>query len=245
MEILAMVGLDRLRDRPIPQLSGGQQQRVALARAVVIRPRVLLLDEPLSNLDAKLRLDMRAEIRRICKETGLTTIHVTHDQKEALSMADRMAVLHQGRLVQLGTPQEVYRRPANRFVADFIGESNFVAGRITRRTGLEAEVDTPWGHLHSTACQLAAKTGDACLVSVRPESIRFTDQPTGPNRLDLTVAGCTYLGEMAQWLLAAGTDRLKVVELQPRPRADGLAVTCEVSADDVVVLPPETAGAAG
>jgi len=123
-EALHTVGLSHLADRRIPALSGGQQQRVALARAIVVRPQVLLLDEPLSNLDAKLRVQMRSELRRICKDAGLTAIYVTHDQKEALSMAARIAVLHEGILQQVGTPREVYSHPANRFVADFIGESN-------------------------------------------------------------------------------------------------------------------------
>ena len=129
-EALAMVQLDHLLDRRPNQLSGGQQQRVALARALAIRPKCLLLDEPLSNLDAKLRLEMRSEIRRIVKQAGTTAIYVTHDQKEALSMADSIAVLRAGKLEQTGTPEELYRRPATRFVADFIGESNFLTGVV-------------------------------------------------------------------------------------------------------------------
>jgi iron(III) transport system ATP-binding protein len=129
-EALASVQMRGLGERRIHQLSGGQQQRVALARALVIRPRCLLLDEPLSNLDTKLRLEMRGEIRRVCREAGLTAIYVTHDQKEALSVADRMAVLEGGRLRQIGTPAALYRHPETRFVADFMGETNFIPGRI-------------------------------------------------------------------------------------------------------------------
>jgi iron(III) transport system ATP-binding protein len=129
-------------DRKIAQLSGGQQQRVALARALVIRPRCLLLDEPLSNLDAKLRLEMRAEIRRVCKEFGLTAIYVTHDQKEALSISDRMAILEGGRIAQTGTPEDVYRKPRTKIVADFIGETNFLFGKIHSTSPGHAVVET-------------------------------------------------------------------------------------------------------
>ena len=129
-EALASVKMEAYAERRIAQLSGGQQQRVALARALVIRPRALLLDEPLSNLDAKLRLEMRAEIRRVCKESRLTAIYVTHDQKEALSISDRMAILESGKIAQIGRPEEVYRRPRSRVIADFIGETNFIAGTI-------------------------------------------------------------------------------------------------------------------
>src|ERR1700690_3946228 len=134
-EALASVHMEAYAERRPNQLSGGQQQRVALARALVIRPRCLLLDEPLSNLDARLRLEMRMEIRRICKEFQLTTVYVTHDQKEALSVSDRMAVLDGGRILQVGSPQDVYRRPSCRTVADFIGETNFIPGRILASSG--------------------------------------------------------------------------------------------------------------
>ena len=133
-------------ERRIAQLSGGQQQRVALARALVIRPRALLLDEPLSNLDAKLRLEMRAEIRRVCKESGLTAIYVTHDQKEALSIADRMAILESGRIAQIGRPEEIYRHPQSRVIADFIGETNFIPGKIASSNATTTRVDTEIGH---------------------------------------------------------------------------------------------------
>src|ERR1700736_1787704 len=121
-------------------MSGGQQQRVALARALVVRPNCLLLDEPLSNLDSKLRLEMREEIRRICREFQLTSVYVTHDQQEALSIADRIAILNAGKLLQVGTPAEIYRHPRNRFVAEFIGEGNFLTGHVVVRNEL-FEVD--------------------------------------------------------------------------------------------------------
>jgi len=146
-EALASVRMDEYASRKPNQLSGGQQQRVALARALVVRPQCLLLDEPLSNLDAKLRNEMRLEIRRICKEFELTTVYVTHDQKEALSIADRMAVFEKGRILQVGAPGDVYRRPSGKTVASFIGEANFLPGKIERVGAGEAMVRTPVGSL--------------------------------------------------------------------------------------------------
>src|SRR5690606_32424364 len=144
-EALESVRMGAYADRKPNQLSGGQQQRVALARALVIRPRCLLLDEPLSNLDAKLRLEMRTEIRRVCKEFKLTTVYVTHDQKEALSISDRMAILENGHILQVGTPREVYKRPSRKTVANFIGETDFVTGKLEGLNGNMATVDTPIG----------------------------------------------------------------------------------------------------
>src|SRR5947199_9596174 len=132
-EALSIVQMEKFANHMPNQLSGGQQQRVALARALVIQPDLLLLDEPLSNLDAKLRLEMREEIRRIHAQTKITTLYVTHDQKEALSLADRMAVMRDGRIEQIGNPRTVYRSPANRFVADFIGETNWLAAEVQGR----------------------------------------------------------------------------------------------------------------
>ncbi|MEO6995446.1 MAG: ABC transporter ATP-binding protein, partial [Lacunisphaera sp.] len=145
-DALASVRMDQYAERKPNQLSGGQQQRVALARALVVRPRCLLLDEPLSNLDAKLRLEMRTEIRRVCKEFNLTTVYVTHDQKEALSIADRMAILESGHILQVGTPREVYKRPKRKTVANFIGETDFLPGKIVKRTGGQVTVETAVGN---------------------------------------------------------------------------------------------------
>src|SRR6266545_4572184 len=148
-EALEIVQMEKYAARTPNQLSGGQQQRVALARALVIKPDVLLLDEPLSNLDAKLRLEMREEIRRIHGQTRITTIYVTHDQKEALSLATRLAVLRDGVIEQVGDPRTVYREPANRFVADFIGETNWLSGEIVNRDDGRIEVKTDAGVLHA------------------------------------------------------------------------------------------------
>src|SRR3954463_8512891 len=144
-EVLAMVQMDQLADRKPNQLSGGQQQRVALARALAVNPDCLLLDEPLSNLDAKLRQEMRTEIRRICKTGGFTTIYVTHDQKEALSVADRIAVLKDGKLVQVGTPGQLYHDPKTTFVADFIGQTNLLPGKVIERHASTVRIETVAG----------------------------------------------------------------------------------------------------
>lgn len=223
-EALAIVKMtDRAEYKP-NQLSGGQQQRVALARALVVRPKCLLLDEPLSNLDAKLRLEMRGEIRRICKHAGLTAIYVTHDQKEALSIADRMAILNRGRIEQVGRPQEVYLHPDNRFCAGFMGETNFIPGRVVQRSAEEVEVDTSLGRV-TAANHLSAKlaVGDAVTLSLRPEAIHLEAPPTGArNIFNGGLHDTVYLGEMAQHLVNVGPngqaslEPLKVLELNPR-----------------------------
>ena len=227
--------------RKINQLSGGQQQRVALARAMVIRPRCLLLDEPLSNLDTKLRIEMRGEIRRVCKEFGLTAIYVTHDQKEALSIADRMAILEAGHLRQTGTPAEVYRHPHSRFVADFMGETNFLDGKIRAVNGTSVVVETG---LREFAATLGGhgwqpRAGDGCTLSIRPESWRLATQAGAPNEVAGRLTERVYLGEMAQYRFAAGPHALKVFELNPRfvelsPERELFA---SVEPADVIALP--------
>ncbi|TWT43735.1 Spermidine/putrescine import ATP-binding protein PotA [Phycisphaerae bacterium RAS1] len=169
-EALETVRMGQYSRRKPNQLSGGQQQRIALARALVIRPRCLLLDEPLSNLDAKLRLEMRCEIRRLCKEAGLTAIYVTHDQKEALTIADRMAVMFDGKIAQLGTPRELYRHPADARIADFLGETNFLNVTVRSQEGGAALLDSPIGPLRAENLNGSAASG-ACVASIRPEAI--------------------------------------------------------------------------
>ena len=185
---LRLVRLDQLGDRLPRQLSGGQQQRVALARALVIRPDVLLLDEPLSNLDAKLRQDVRVEIRELQKQLGLTTVMVTHDQEEALTMADRLVVMSEGRIRQIGSQQDLYERPADRFVADFVGRSTFIEGRVEAPGRFVSE-----GGL-VIACEATA-AGPAALA-LRPERLALlVDGATSPdNVFDGTVEFVSYLG---------------------------------------------------
>jgi len=170
-DALASVHMDKYAERKPNQLSGGQQQRVALARALVIRPRCLLLDEPLSNLDAKLRLEMRMEIRRVCKEFQLTTVYVTHDQKEALSIADRMAILESGHILQVGAPRDVYKRPKKKTVANFIGETDFLPGKVLGVAGGQVTVETAVGKFDGVFGDpdRPAGVGTEVTVSIRPE----------------------------------------------------------------------------
>ena len=240
LRALELVKLADRADSKPNELSGGQQQRVALARALVIEPQCLLLDEPLSNLDAKLRLEMRAEIRRICKEAGLTAIYVTHDQKEALSIADRLAILDQGRLLQIGTPQDVYARPVNRFVAQFIGETTFVAGRVKGARNGAIEVETAAGTWRSAAGGTFA-AGEAVWLSIRPEAVQMHAERTDePNVFRAHMHGTVYLGEMAQHFAdLAGGVTLKSLETRPRLVArDGERAETRIYVDpqDVQVL---------
>ncbi|MDR7554210.1 MAG: ABC transporter ATP-binding protein [Armatimonadota bacterium] len=202
---LDLVGLAGLASKFPLQLSGGQQQRVALARALVVEPEVLLLDEPLSNLDAKLRVRVRTEIRALQQALGKTTIYVTHDQEEALSISDRIAVMHQGRIVQLGTPREIYYRPRDRFVADFVGLANFVTVEVVApgRVRLDDQ---------EFAVPGATGVGRATLV-VRPETITLFPQPPGAGAeavrpvLRGRVRTAAFLGAVARyWIQAAGME---------------------------------------
>ena len=245
-EALEMVRMSAERDRYPNQLSGGQQQRVALARALVIKPDCLLLDEPLSNLDAKLRLEMRSEIRRIHSEATVTTVYVTHDQKEALSMADRLAVLREGRVIQIGSPGEVYRRPANEFVAAFIGETNLVRGTVRAREGEYVVADTQLGvvaGMPAAGARLAQ--GDACVASIRPEDIAIAEGGASRNCFGGEVIQYTFLGETGQVVYRAGGQELRA--LVPAPRADYRSSAVErlrVAEEKVVIFdgPRATSG---
>ncbi len=239
-EALESVRMGAYADRRPNQLSGGQQQRVALARALVIRPRCLLLDEPLSNLDARLRLEMRTEIRRVCKEFKLTTVYVTHDQKEALSISDRMAILDQGRVLQVGSPREVYRRPRSKTVANFIGETDFVPGTVVSVDAGRAVVDTALGRFEGVLGDPAARPGPGAAVtlSVRPECWVLSREAPGRNAVKGRIGEAVYLGEIAQYELIAGGQQLKILELNPRfidQSARG-EVFARAEPEDVVVL---------
>jgi iron(III) transport system ATP-binding protein len=230
-------------------LSGGQQQRVALARTLVVQPSCLLLDEPLANLDAKLRLEMRAEIRRICKENGLTAVYVTHDQKEALSMADRLAIMDRGSMLQVGTPRQVYLRPVNRFVASFIGETNFVPATVVGSDGGCRLLDTALGRIRTTALPTDLAKGQAVTVSIRPEAfVLLPDSaPAAAPEDNVFAARLTdsvYLGEMAQHRFAVGDAMaLKAYEMNPREGlAPGIDRRLRVAAEDVVVLAESPVG---
>ncbi len=211
IEALRLVRLDHLGDRLPRQLSGGQQQRVALARALAIRPDVLLLDEPLSNLDAKLRQDVRVEIRELQRKLGLTTVMVTHDQEEALTMADRLVVMSEGRIRQIGTQQDLYERPADRFVADFVGRSTFVEGR------LDGE-----GRFVSAGELVVACDGSGrapATIALRPE--RLVLLPPASPAMDNTFPGVvefiSYLGSQVDLHVRLSPKERVIVQIQNRP----------------------------
>ena len=241
-EALGLVQMEALAERKPNQLSGGQQQRVALARALVVRPKCLLLDEPLSNLDAKLRLHMRRVIRKLCKQLNLTTIYVTHDQKEALSMADRIAVLRDGRIEQIGTPIDLYNRPANRFVAEFVGETNFIDGQITGQKDGSWVVQSAAGAIRGTTPAERMAAGAVATISVRPEAIRIGcngSADDGMNRLEGTLLDTVYLGESAQYeIQIPGDTVIKALQTNPRtePPPAGKKVTLEFNPADAIVL---------
>lgn len=217
---LALVQLSGLDARPAPFLSGGQQQRLALARALASEPRVLLLDEPLSNLDAKLREEMRFELRQIIDRLGITTLFVTHEQVEALTMSDVIAVMKDGAIVQQGAPAEVYRKPAAAFVADFIGRTNFLAGQVKtlnlrRPKSAAAVIETAIGPV---ACQLTSgiDNGEAATVAIRPENVTLKAGATddGPNSFAGTVDSIVYVGNFVECVVRLGTERIRV-QLHP------------------------------
>lgn len=242
-DALAQVHLAGYEDRKIQQLSGGQQQRVALARALVVRPGCLLLDEPLSNLDAQLRLEMRSEIRRICKESGLTGVYVTHDQEEALSMADRLAVMDSGHLVQIGTPHEVYRNPVSRMVAEFIGETNFIPGDVLGPGTMagQVRVGTSAGVLTGRVApgRPGPEVGHPVWLSARPEALDLAGDSGAPNRVCGRILDATYLGFSVQYRLDLGGGLvIKVSEVNPSMtmRGPGEHAVATISPDDLVLL---------
>jgi len=242
--VLEIVRMAEYADRNPNQLSGGQQQRIALARALVIEPDVLLLDEPLSNLDAKLRLEMRQEIKRIHLEAGITSVYVTHDQKEALSLADRVAVMRDGKIVQIGTPREIYNLPVNSFVADFIGETNFLQCKLKEEAGGRLLVETPIGDVLCIPTDSKIKFSGAMLCSIRPESISMSDAPldNALNQFEATISSITYLGDVEEyWLSIQDSLQIKVILHNPGQyeRHSGDKVYISFQPQDAISLPAE------
>ena len=230
-EVLEVVQLDGLERRSAVALSGGQQQRLALARALVGRPKILLLDEPLSNLDARLRDSMREEIRDLQRRLGITTIYVTHDQAEALSMSDKIAVLSNGRIVQEGNPREIYDKPATRFVAQFIGRTNFLEGTV-HRVGSAAFISGRFGELHIDEAG-ALREGDPVTLAIRPEDVHINPdaqaQVSATNRLTGEVERVSFLGDLVECVININGVSL-VVQAHP-------ALECVVGQTVTVTLP--------
>jgi len=211
MNMLELVELQGLEGRMTNQLSGGQQQRVALARALVVEPGVLLFDEPLSNLDAKLRVSMRTEIRKIQQKVGITAVYVTHDQSEAMSLSDEIIIMHKGVIAQKGTPHDVYYRPASEFVADFIGEVNFLSGNIISIKNNTAEVSVE-GVSISIPCAEQVNVGTSCKVVLRPEAVSLADEGVLP----CTVTLSTFMGSYQYYWAETKSGTVKITEYNPR-----------------------------
>lgn len=235
MEALEMVKMTEFSDRKPASLSGGQQQRVALARAIAFRPRLLLLDEPLSNLDAKLRDTMRCEIRRICKSAGLTGIYVTHDRKEALSMGDRIAVVHQGRLEQIGSPERLYRSPSTRFTAEFMGHANFLKAEVVEISERFCDIETTLGRMKVLRPEFTVTPGSAVTAMVRPECIGFNG--TGNcNSFNAEIIEGSFLGETGIWELKAADERFTAYELCPPIRSAGSKVKITIAPENIILM---------
>ena len=241
---LGMVQMEDFRDRAVNTLSGGQQQRIALARALVIEPSVLLLDEPISNLDAALRQQMRDEIKQIHDRTNITMFYVTHDQVDALSMADRMAIMQDGVIIQVGTPREVYKFPKNAFVASFVGETNFISGKVEQASNSSATIETPAGRLHSTTIYHELTQGTPVQCSIRPEALIIDNDQNGgnpiENRITAKVTAVNYLGRVEEYqLMAPAGIPLKAVHYNPgtETKKPGDTVQLAISAEAVIPLP--------
>ncbi|MBM3536909.1 MAG: ABC transporter ATP-binding protein [Alphaproteobacteria bacterium] len=236
MEALKLVQLEALAERYSSQISGGQQQRVALARSLVSAPKLLLFDEPLSNLDANLRLQMRIEIKELQRKLGFTAVYVTHDQTEAMAIADRIAIMEKGVLRQVGTPRDIYERPANAFVASFMGTTNLLEGMLAAKDTAGAVVTTASGLEVRVAVAVGAAAGDAVRVSIRPEALQICAAPGGVNAWPATLRLATYLGESILYradMLGHG------VELHARPSETypaGSAVTLNADPADCILL---------
>lgn len=210
LDILKLVELEGMEDRMTNQLSGGQQQRVALARALVLEPGVLLFDEPLSNLDAKLRVNMRTEIRKIQQKVGITAVYVTHDQSEAMSISDKIIIMSKGKVEQIGTPQEIYYHPKSRFVADFIGEANFLDAAVDEVRGEKALV-TVNGERLEVNNYAGAKAGGRAALVLRPEAVSLAEK----GLLECTVTLSTFMGSYQYYQAQVGGITVQITDYNP------------------------------
>jgi iron(III) transport system ATP-binding protein len=229
-EVLALVGLTEYAERPVVALSGGQMQRVALARSIVYRPKLLLLDEPLSNLDAKLRIRLRDDLRRILKAAGMTALYVTHDQAEAVVLGDRIGVMRDGKLLQMGTPDEIYNRPADLFVANFTGATNELTGTLVERNGAFGTVDFGGGRRGEASLLHDVGVGDKVRIALRPETIRIGGN--GANAFPARVTDRRYQGTQTVYDVELFGKRLEALEL-------GTAARHEVGVETTVALARE------
>jgi iron(III) transport system ATP-binding protein len=230
-EALELVGLQEYAQRSVVLLSGGQMQRVALARSLVYRPQLLLLDEPLSNLDANLRLRLRDDLRQIIKRTGVTALYVTHDQAEAVVLGDRIGVMREGKLLQIAAPAEIYNRPADLFVASFTGASNLLAGRVVDRDGAFGTIEAPSGHRLTAWLPAGVAAGAAVKIAVRPENVRFGGVEGGHNQFTARVVAQRYEGAQTVYDLAVLGGQLAVLEL-------GTSARHPVDSTVDITLPP-------
>ena len=241
-QVLGLVGLDGLEDRYPAQLSGGQQQRVALARALVSNPKVLLLDEPLSNLDAKLREKMRFEIQSLVRRMGITSVYVTHDQAEAMVISDRIAVMDSGNVVQIGTAQEIYKQPANRFVADFIGTMNFISGEVVEAVhntnSVYVRTEFSEKMLCTTSDTAAAAPGKKVYASIRPEDVEiFTELPQGrENLFKCTITHKAYLGNFLYLFVSIDGSMIRVQVPHYLPQEEGQELYLFLNPEKCMVL---------
>ncbi len=242
--MLELVKLTGLEDRLPGQLSGGQQQRVALARSLVVEPKILLLDEPLSNLDAKLRERMRAELKQLQRRTGITFIYVTHDQSEALALSDQIAVIHGGRLQQLGTPQEVYARPASRVVADFMGLINLLPATVIGKESGRVRLQTATGWTTVAEMPATAVPGQRVEIAIRPENIRLQPHTAADQEYPAaTVTDCTFLGTIMEYHVMLEDGAVLRVQTHPLEQfAIGGKVAVRMDASQYTVFEAPSAG---
>ncbi len=238
MKILELMELSDLAGRQATKLSGGQQQRLALARALITQPSLLLLDEPLSNLDAKLRESLRFELKRFQRDLGVTSIYVTHDQVEALGLSTRIAVMREGKIMQIGKPREIYEKPANQFVADFIGTSNFLDGTVSSLDGDGMIVETAIGAIRATTSDHVV--GTAVILAVRPEGIAMSEsEPTGeiPNEWTAQVVTRSYLGDSVDHIVRIGDHELRVRAQSSQSIPANTSVTLHIDPANLRVIP--------